>query len=204
VNRGLHSQEDSFFWEKFVSGDDEAYAYFYRKYAATLYSYGMRFTANPELVKDCIHDVFVKLYGRRSKLSHVNQVQAYLLISLKNELYTIFQKDKTVYCIDSIEPVFCIDYTAEERLIAEEQEEEEQKKLRQILDTLTPRQKEVMYYRFIRGMELEEICKLMGVNYQSLQNLIQRSIRKIKQTFDETNHTVQHAECRMNIIKQRR
>ena len=204
MNQGLHSGEDSFFWEKFVSGNDEAYAYFYRKYAATLYSYGMRFTSNGELVKDCIHDVFVKLYGRRAKLSHVNQVQAYLLGALKNELYTIFRKDKTAYCIDSIEPVFCIDYTAEERLIAEEQEVEEQQRLRRILDTLSPRQKEVIYYRFIRGMELEEICKLMGVNYQSLQNLIQRSIRKIKTTFDETGHALRQPECRMNIIKQRR
>jgi RNA polymerase sigma factor (sigma-70 family) len=198
-----HDQEDNMLWKKFLSGDDGAYAYFYQKYVEILFSYGMRFTSDSELVKDCIHDVFVKLYSKRSKLKHVNQIQAYLLISLKNELYTIFQKDKTLYHIDVIESVFCIDYTAEEPLVAEEQEKEEQKKIRRILDTLTPRQKEVIYYRYIQGMELDEICKLMEINYQSLQNLIQRSIQKIKKTFDKTNNIVQPVKIHMNIIKQR-
>ncbi|MDR1200806.1 MAG: sigma-70 family RNA polymerase sigma factor [Tannerellaceae bacterium] len=201
--QGLYSQEDTIFWERFLSGDDGAYAYFYQKYVRILFSYGMRFTSDSELVKDCIHDVFVKLYSKRSKLKHVNQIQAYLFISLKNELYTIFQKDKTVYHIDMIEPVFCIDYTAEEQLIAKEQEMEEQKRLRQILDTLTPRQKEAIYYRYIQGMELDEICKLMKMNYQSLQNLIQRSIQKIKKTFEETDNTIQHVKKHMSITKQR-
>lgn len=204
--RAIHSQEDTIYWEKFLSGDDEAYAYFYQKYVRVLLTYGMRFTYDKELVKDCIHDVFVKLYSNHSNLKHVRQIQAYLFTSLKNELYTIFQKDKTVYHIDMIEPVFSIDYTAEELLIAEEQEMEEQQKLREILDTLTPRQKEVIYYRFIQGMELEEICKLMDLNYQSLQNLIQRSIQKIKKTFEESDHTIQHVNMKKHagIIKLKR
>jgi RNA polymerase sigma factor (sigma-70 family) len=199
--RGLQNQKDTMYWEKFLAGDDGAYAYFYRKYVRVLFSYGMRFTSNREVVEDCIHDVFVKLYSKRPNLRHVNQIQAYLFIALKNELYTVFQKDKTVYHIDMIEPVFCIDYTAEEHLIAEEQEIEEQRKLRRILDSLTPRQKEVIYYRYIQGMELDEICKLMEINYQSLQNLIQRSIQKIKKTFDESGNAIQ--QVNMSVIKQR-
>lgn len=196
----LHSrEEDILHWKKFLSGDDKSYAYFYQKYVRILFSYGMRFTLDKELIKDCIQDVFVKLYSNRSKLKHINKIQVYLFISLKNKLYTVFQKDRINYQIDTIEPVFCIDYTAEERMIAEEQEQEEQKKLNRILDSLTPRQKEVVYYRYVQGMELDEICKLMDVNYQSLQNLIQRSIQKIRKTFDETN-TVQSAKKRISLI----
>lgn len=202
----LHNEEEGICWEKFLLGDDEAYAYFYQKYVRVLFSYGMRFTSDRELVKDCIHDVFVKLYSKHASLKHVNQIQAYLFTSLKNELYTVFQKDKTVYHNDMIEPVFCIDYTAEDLLIAKEQEQEKEKRLRGILDTLTPRQKEVIYYRYIQGMELEEICKLMQINYQSLQNLIQRSIQKIKKTFDETGDTVQHVPVQrhMRMVKLKR
>ena len=49
-----------------------------------------------------------------------------------------------------------------------------------LLDALPPRQKEVMYYRYVEGMDLPDICKLMEMNYQSVQNLIQRSIKKVK------------------------
>jgi len=199
--RELENQEDTVLLNKFLLGDDEAYAYFYQKYVRMLFSYGMRFTSDSELVKDCIQDVFVKLYNKRSNLKHVNHIQAYLFIALKNELYTYFQKDKSLYHIDVIEPIFSIDYTTEEYLIAKEEEIEAQNRIRQILDTLTPRQKEVIYYRYIQGMELNAICKLMQINYQSLQNLLQRSIQKVKKTFEETNHTVKQVKKQMNIIK---
>lgn len=187
-------------WKKFLSGDDMEYAYFYRKYVRILFSYGMRFTPDSELVKDCIQDIFVNIYKKRSKLKHINNIHIYLFISLKNRLYTVFQKDKANYHIDTIEPVFCIDYTAEERMIAEEQEQEEQRKMNRILDSLTPRQKEVIYYRYVQGMELNDICELMDINYQSLQNLIQRSIQKIRKTFVQPDNTVPSDGKRINIF----
>jgi DNA-directed RNA polymerase specialized sigma24 family protein len=52
-------------WEKFLLGDDKAYALFYNKYIEELFSYGMRFTSDRELKKDCIQDVFVKIYSNR-------------------------------------------------------------------------------------------------------------------------------------------
>lgn len=55
------------------------------------------------------------------------------------------------------------------------------KKVKEILSILTPRQKEIIYYRFIQEMSMEDICILMDINYQSAQNLIQRSLKKIKQ-----------------------
>ena len=58
---------------------------------------------------------------------------------------------------------------------------QQQKKVKDILSILTPRQKEFIYYRFIQEMSMEDICILMDINYQSAQNLIQRSLKKIKQ-----------------------
>jgi len=194
-----NKEEDILHWKKFLSGDDKEYAYFYRKYVRILFSYGLRFTSDSELVKDCIQDVFVNLYSNRFKLKHINHIRVYLFISLKNKLFTVFQKDKIIYQMDTIEPVFCIDYTAEERIIAEEQEQEERKRMKRILDFLTPRQKEIIYYRYVQGMELDEICKLMDINYQSLQNLIQRSIQKIKKSFNQTDTTVKSVRNRMSI-----
>jgi RNA polymerase sigma factor (sigma-70 family) len=179
-------EEDKLFWGKFLAGDDKAYIFFYRKYVKVLFSYGLRFTFDAELVKDCIQDIFVTLYSNRSNLTHIKQIQVYLFVSLKNKLYTVFQKDKSVYHIDTIEPVFCVDYTAEERMIADEQEQEKQEQMNRILESLTPRQKEIIYYRYVQGMEIEEISKLMKMNCQSVRNLIHRSIQKVKNSFVET------------------
>ena len=54
-----------------------------------------------------------------------------------------------------------------------------------MLAILTPRQREIMYYRFVQELSMDDICKLMDLHYQSAQNLIQRSLKKIKSQFGE-------------------
>ena len=178
-----HINDDQQIWDKFLSGDDKSYTYFYKKYVEDLFSYGLHFTPNRELVKDCIQDVFVKIYCNRNKLSTTDNVKLYLFIALKNTLFNVFQKDKTNYHIDTLEPVFTIEFSMEDKLIREEIEEEQSERMNQMLDALTPRQKEVVYYRYIEGLEMEDICQLMSMNYQSVQNLIQRSFKKIRTVF---------------------
>jgi len=172
--------EEQLLWEVFLSGDKKVYSYFYKKYVEKLFAYGMQFTSNRELVKDCIQDVFVKIYNNRSNLNKTTHVKAYLFLALKNTLFNFFEKEKIHYCIDTMEPVFYTEYTIEDRMIADEQENEWKNKVNHLLEMLTPRQREVIYYRYMEGMELKDICELMGMNYQSVHNLIQRSIKKMK------------------------
>jgi RNA polymerase sigma factor (sigma-70 family) len=182
--------EEQLLWEMFLSGDDKVYAYFYKKYTDELFAYGMRFTFDRELVKDTIQDVFMKIYRNRSRLSKTDKVKPYLYMAMKNTLFNVFEKEKASYHIDTVEPVFITEYSIEDRIIADEQDAEQKRKINQLLDALPPRQKEVIYYRYVEGMELSEICKLMGMNYQSVQNLIQRSIKRIKQLYAESNKPV--------------
>ncbi|MDR2765465.1 MAG: sigma-70 family RNA polymerase sigma factor [Tannerella sp.] len=182
--------EEQLLWEMFLSGDDKAYAYFYRKYTDELFAYGMRFTLDRELVKDTVQDVFVKIYRNRSKLSKTTKVKPYLYMAMKNTLFNVFEKEKALYHMDTVEPVFVTEYSIEDMIIAGEEEIEHRQKINHLLDALTPRQKEVIYYRYVEEMELNEICKLMDMNYQSVQNLIQRSIRRIKQLYAESSKSV--------------
>ncbi|MDR1331343.1 MAG: sigma-70 family RNA polymerase sigma factor [Tannerella sp.] len=177
------SVEEQLLWEMLLSGDDRAYVYFYRKYTDELFAYGMRFTHDRELVKDAIQDVFVKIYSSRARLNRIEKVKPYLYMALKNTLFNVFQKEKTLYHIDTVEPVFITEYPVEDLIIADEQEAERRQKINRLLEALTPRQKEVIYYRYVEGMELGEICRLMDMNYQSVQNLIQRAVRRIREAY---------------------
>jgi len=183
--KNLDANDEQLLWEKFLTGDENAYACIYRKYIEELFSYGMRFTADRELVKDCIQDVFVKIYSNRSNLGSTNNIRLYLFIALKNALFNVFEKDKSVYHVDTIEPVFAADYSIEEELFADELEQEKKDRINHILSVLTPRQKEVIYYRYVKGLHLNQICEIMDMNYQSVQNLIQRSIKKIHSSFED-------------------
>lgn len=174
---------DQMIWESFLCGDDEAYTYIYRQYSQALYAYGMHFTSDKGLVEDCIQDVFIKIFQNRKHLQSTDNIKLYLFISLKNKLFNVFRKDIKYYQIDSLEPVFTAEYTIEDEIIENEKEQFLNDKMIRMLDVLSPRQKEIIFYRFVEGLSYEEICQIMDMNYQSTQNLIQRSLKKLRTTF---------------------
>ena len=175
----MKKEEDFALWNQFLEGDEKAYLYIYKLYAQDMYSYGMLFTTNSELVKDCLHDVFIKIHRNRKKLSQVDNIRLYLLKAMKNYLFDVFDND-------TIEPVFSPEYTIEDKIIRQEELHYQSRKIRQMLESLTPRQKEVLYYRYMKNLTYDEIGEIMQMNYQSILNLIQRSIKKLRETFAES------------------
>ncbi|MDR3252772.1 MAG: RNA polymerase sigma factor [Tannerella sp.] len=176
------NEEHKELWLKFIAGDDGAYASLYRCYVNKLFVFGCRFTSNEELVKDCVQDLFVKFYATRKRLPKVENVKVYLFNSMKNMLFNLFKKELPYYQIDTIEPVFYTEFNGETRIIQAETLSEQKESIRKMMENITPRQREVLYYRFVEEMSYEEICELMKMNYQSVRNLIHRTLLKIRST----------------------
>lgn len=180
-----HVEQSIELWNRFLSGDDEAYSLLYNEYVNPLFIYGLHFTPNRELVKDCVQDLFIKIYSNRNKLNPVNNVRVYLYTAMKNTLFNLFKKEVYYYHIDSIEPVFHVEYSIENKLIETEQLYEQKKRIARMMEMVTPRQREILYYRYVEELSYEEICGLMQMNYQSVRNLIHRTILKIRHLVED-------------------
>ena len=166
-------------WQEFMSGNDDAYSWTYTTYVKGLYRYGLCFTSDTELVKDCIQDLFTYLYRNRVQLVLPDNIKVYLFTALKNNLIKKIHRETLTE--DLIEDVpFALELTVEDQFIRQEQYKDERRQVERILSLLTSRQREIIYYRFIQEMSMDEICTLMNLNYQSAQNLIQRSLKKIR------------------------
>ncbi|MFV0419052.1 MAG: RNA polymerase sigma factor [Dysgonomonas sp.] len=178
---------DSLLWNNFLSGDEEAYSDIYKKYVQILFKYGLQFTTDRELVKDCIQDVFEKIHKNRNKLGQTDNIKLYLFVVLKNSLFNILKREKgrvqTIESMDneSDDP----NDTAENQLIQKEENYRTEEKVKFIFSLLTPRQREAMYYRFVECMSINDIATIMDMNYQSIQNLIQRSIKKVRKGVED-------------------
>lgn len=179
------SNSDILLWDRFLSGDEEAFACIYKQYIQSLFSYALQFTTDREQIKDCIQDVFEKIHRNRSKLTKTDNIKVFLFVILKNSLKNAMKKERTYFQYiggTEISPVET--ETAADKLEKKEKEVEIQENIQRIFSLLTPRQKEVMFYRYVEGLSLQDIALLAGMNYQSVQNLIQRSIKKIKEKLD--------------------
>lgn len=71
-------------------------------------------------------------------------------------------------------------------IIDQEARHEEMNNIKRMMKILTPRQREVIYYRFIEELSYDDICLIMGLNYQSAYNLLQRSLQKIREAYGVT------------------
>jgi RNA polymerase sigma factor (sigma-70 family) len=176
-------QESKIKWEQFLSGNREAYSWIYKTYVQQLYQYGLRFTTDSELVKDTIQEVFTHIYKNSKRLITPENVKLYLMASLKNSLIRALQKESAYKYKDLSAVGFSMEPTVEEEFILNEQYAAQQEQISKIFALLSSRQQEVIYYRFIQELDLNEIALLMDMNYQSVQNLIQRSLKKIRDTF---------------------
>lgn len=179
----MQVDESKIKWRQFISGDNDSYSWIYSTYVQILYRYGLRFTSDSEIIKDCIQEVFTQLYKNRNNLVTPDNIKVYLLVSLKNCLIRILYKE-SLYDRELPENIqFSLEPTVEEEFIKNEQYTNQQKKIKEILTLLSPRQKEIIYYRFIQELSMDEICILMNLNYQSAQNLIQRSLKKVRANY---------------------
>ena len=171
-------------WSNFIRGDDDAFSKLYERLVRELFSFGTTFTADRELVKDCIQDVFFRIYQNRAQLTSVDNIKLYFLITLKNLLIDTFRKqqnyNKFLAVYDAEES---LDDSQEERLIEQESHVFLHSQTEKYKSVLTMRQQEIIHYRFVDDLSIEEISKLLNINYQSVANIIQRSLKKIRKIY---------------------
>ena len=186
-NNSMFTQDESYIkWKLFLEGDDQAYSWIYTHYIQVLYNYGLQITPDSEIVKDCIQDVFVKIYKAKKKLTVPQNPKVYLMIALKNNIYNTFNQERLqknyAFSLYQTEEQL----TVKNEFIDQEARHEEMNNIKRMMKILTPRQREVIYYRFIEELSYDDICQIMGLNYQSAYNLLQRSLQKIRAAYGVT------------------
>ena len=179
-------QSDESLWLCFREGDHKAYTLLLRKHANVLFSYGCKFSKDEDFIKDCIQDVFFELWNRREKISQAANVKAYLFKSLR---LRIFREQSKWNSSASFEDGFLFedDFNIESHLIQEQTSKEIRQKLQTILTGLTHRQKEILYLHFFEDMDHDGIGRTMGLNRQSVYNLLYRSITTLRKKAEFIN-----------------
>lgn len=173
---------DEVILKKFIEGNEDAFTFIYNKYVDVLLSYGIGLGFDREILKDAIHDVFVKLYSNREYLRGVKQLKFYLFRSLKNRLLDMMKSPaNNLSCIDDYESNFQIKADILDEMIAEEDRMNIRNKIKYMLSCLTSKQREIIYLRFIHELEYEEIAKLLNISVHASRKLVSRAINRIRE-----------------------
>lgn len=169
-------------WKEFLANKDgyDAFSFIYNFYVNDLLSYGVSLGFNEDTCRDAVHDVFCKILIDKNKFLKVNNLTSYLFRAVRNYLYNI-QKRNCKISDSFFENIpFSTEITTLESLINREDTEKLKQTIENLLNELTPRQREIIYLRYMQEMDYEEIAVLMEINYNSARRLVHRSIEHLR------------------------
>ncbi|RVT77497.1 sigma-70 family RNA polymerase sigma factor [Flavobacterium sufflavum] len=167
-------------WDDFRNGNEKAFSEIFNGHVQMLFRYGLKFISDEEMVKDSVQELFIKLYHNRQNLSPTDNIRLYLFRALKNKLMdALYSRKDTILLSSNILP---FDIANPEETDKEDDWEFiiQKSQLNKGLKALTARQREAIYLRYTLEMSLEDISSLLEMNYQSVRNLIHRSIEKLR------------------------
>lgn len=166
-------------WKNFKEGDFSSLGNLFEKHYQELFYYGNKIVVLPDLVKDAIQDLFIDVWERRSKMTKVENIKAYLIISLRRDLIRKISKIRKESLSDQPLPLQ-FSFSPEDFLISSEQNKVHTRLLSKSMESLTERQREVILLRFYHNLEFHEISKVLEMNIQSVRNLLFRALDKIR------------------------
>ncbi|MBO9633437.1 MAG: sigma-70 family RNA polymerase sigma factor [Chitinophagaceae bacterium] len=172
---------DSALWRSFKEGDKEAFRQLYHQHFNNLYEYGCRLCMDTELVRDAIHDLFVKIWNSRPNLGDVAAVRSYLLVSLRGTIYNRLQREaRIVPGADPDDHPFEMVFSVESEYIRRETISIQTRQLLDAMNQLSPRQKEVIWLRYMEELDYEEIAAIMGITVKSTYKLSARGLETLR------------------------
>jgi len=171
-------------WAHFKQGDREAFSLIYELYVNVLFAYGTKISADSDLVKDSVHDVFLQLYKQRDNLSDISNIKFYLFKSLKHNLLRRINREKRFserYGFQISSPEFHIEYSVEENIIQDEHEKNVKIYVLRLLENLNSSQREILYLRFHQGFSYDQISRITGINSNSAKKQVYRIMQRLRE-----------------------
>jgi len=177
-------ESDTQLWAQFKQGKREAFSNIYELYADLLFAYGTKISADREMVKDSVHEVFLLLFKQRNSLSDISNIKFYLFKTLKHILLRKINRERKFperFGLRMSAPEFHIEYSVEEKIILNEQEQIVKEYVMNLLKNLNNRQREILYLRFHQGFSYDQISKITGINSSSAKKQIYRIMQRLRE-----------------------
>ena len=167
-------------WMKFKDGDLNAFQAIYDGFLPNLYAYGTKLAPGFELLDDCIQELFLDLYTHRKSLNTPENMEFYLLKSLRR---IIFHKIKKENRFINLEANLTKSFLFELELDNYENDNFLQEKIdvvKSALAELTTSQREILYLKFYNNLNYIEIGKILGVRPDSAKKQVYRIIERLR------------------------
>jgi RNA polymerase sigma factor (sigma-70 family) len=176
----LHTDQLYDWWLQALEGDTHAFRRIHGELFGGLYDYALKLLQDSELADDAVQELFVKIWVKRGVIGTLRKVKPYFFTALRrqilNQLRNLQLRELRIGGL----PRPDIDFSPEEIVVQNEEYLSLQTRIAALLNELPKRQKEVIYLHYFEEMDYAQIAEVMGIHYQSVLNLTQKALQKLR------------------------
>jgi RNA polymerase sigma-70 factor (ECF subfamily) len=161
-------------------GSEEAFRTLFKAYRDKLYTYILKLSGSVETAEDIVHDVFLKLWVRRERLTEIENLNNYLYRMAHNQALTVFRRmAKETLILAEIQKGQGLEtgFEGEDQIT----HREVLAFIRQAVDQLTPQQKQVFLMSREQGLKLGEIARRLDISERTVKNHISKALRFLRE-----------------------
>jgi len=149
--------------------DYQSFESIYIKYYPVLLVYGKNISNDETLIEDVIQELFLTLWKKRQTLVFQASLDRYLFVAFRNNLIRKMKATVTEEIKREI-----VDHPSSET------SQPIDKKLKDLINQLPPRQKEVLFLRYYQNKSYGEIAEILNISYQVARNFSYRALKFLK------------------------
>jgi RNA polymerase sigma-70 factor (ECF subfamily) len=175
LKKEMHQYDDYALFAQIATGDEAAYRFLFDQYFSLVYGLALQQTKVPELAKDIAQNVFLKVWEKRQTLEKIKAPKAWLLVTSRNEIVDSFRKISTQRShIQYIKELFQEEDKDTKLLLQQEA------LLREAIDNLPPKRKQVYLLSREEGKSYEEIGSILNISKNTVKEHIVAALKELR------------------------
>lgn len=169
-------------WDGFKNGNQEYLGIIFKTYYEELFLYGVKILGGQEATRECIQELFIKLWEKRRSIGKAYSPKGYLFKMFRNLLI-----DKLRASSKSGTIPFQSDHqngyqaSMEEIMVSKEKNRNQKQQIQQAIEKLNPLQQEIIYLKFYNHLDYKEIADILQINYQTVRNYMSKAIKSLRE-----------------------
>ncbi len=169
--------------QKIALGDKQAFSYIYETYYEMLCLYAYRFFNDEDEAIELVQGTLVKVWERRETLSEVKALKSYLYRMVHNMALNRIQHLKAAEKYKN--SVANELHSIEMEDVEVHDEDPKMAQLKEALNQLPPKNREVFELRFYSGLKHREIAERLNITERTVETHITKGLKKLRETLKD-------------------
>jgi RNA polymerase sigma-70 factor (ECF subfamily) len=170
---------DSELVRRIRAGDERALEAVFRAHYAGMASFVQRFVRSPDVAEELVQDLFLKLWAKREQLSEIETFRTYLFRAARNHALNYLRRQKLER---RWQEEHVDDEEAASTPLADEDasEHEVAAAVREAIDRLPPRCREVFLLSRDGGLTYAEIARTLDISVKTVETQMGRALKSLR------------------------